>query len=635
MRTNGRTMPSRRWLTGVAAGALLFAGSTLVVAQEAPESLLPPGFGDPPAPTPAPAPAPTPSPAQPSRPAPSAGSPGTPAPDPSGAVVQPIPGGQEARPAPPASNRDILAELPTLEELENLSTDELDELLGLRPQYDIPPAARRPLTRVGVIGPQEGGVPSQSLANQPGTLVAAVLDGMDGQFVSRWGHILLRRALTSRLAAPEGMEPVVFAAKRTALLNRMNEFAAARSLAQSVDTGEWNRSLTDAAVNAYLATSDILGICPAVNLQGTEREDAQWRMLQGICTSFAGESARAASDLNRVLRSGSAERIDALLAQRFAGASARGRRAVNIEWQGVEELTPWRFALANALGEEVPEELLESAPGYYRLIAATAPMLPIAQRLDGAPEAAERGILSSSAMVDLYSQAYVFAEQDSDALQGAEALRAAYVAPSPAQKLEALRAIWSDGETRYGKMVSTAFASARYPVTSVESADAFSLLASMLSAGLDRNALAWENQVEEGSAAWALLAVARPGEGGSVSSGDFDSFVDDDDSSGQRKAKLALAGLAGLGRLQGGTISDFEERLSVNLQKNSKWAQTIRRAAEVRNPTMVVLLAGLGMQGDSWARMTPAHLFEIVRSLDAVGLGAEARMIAAEAIARG
>jgi len=41
------------------------------------------------------------------------------------------------------------------------------------------------------------------------------------------------------------------------------------------------------------------------------------------------------------------------------------------------------------------------------------------------------------------------------------------------------------------------------------------------------------------------------------------------------------------------------------------------------------------MQGSSWDQMTPRHLYHIVRSLDRVGLSAEARMIAAEAVARG
>jgi hypothetical protein len=49
---------------------------------------------------------------------------------------------------------------------------------------------------------------------------------------------------------------------------------------------------------------------------------------------------------------------------------------------------------------------------------------------------------------------------------------------------------------------------------------------------------------------------------------------------------------------------------------------------------LVVLLAGLGMQGDGWDKMTSVHLYHIVSALNRVGLSAEARMIAAEAVAR-
>jgi hypothetical protein len=54
----------------------------------------------------------------------------------------------------------------------------------------------------------------------------------------------------------------------------------------------------------------------------------------------------------------------------------------------------------------------------------------------------------------------------------------------------------------------------------------------------------------------------------------------------------------------------------------------------VDNQGMVCLLAGLGMQGDGWQRMTPRYLYHIVSALNRVGLTAEARMIAAEAVAR-
>ena len=72
-----------------------------------------------------------------------------------------------------------------------------------------------------------------------------------------------------------------------------------------------------------------------------------------------------------------AEVADDFGAQRFAGAAGNGRRGVTIEWDGVEELTPLRFALANAVGEEIPETLSDAMGPYYRLSAATAPMIPL------------------------------------------------------------------------------------------------------------------------------------------------------------------------------------------------------------------------------------------------------------------
>ena len=85
----------------------------------------------------------------------------------------------------------------------------------------------------------------------------------------------------------------------------------------------------------------------------------------------------------------------------------------------------------------------------------------------------------------------------------------------------------------------------------------------------------------------------------------------------------------------GSAANTLAGRLGVNLTRESAWSQRIDRAAELGNPTLVALLAGLGMQGDGWDKMTARHLFHIVRSLRQVGLEAEARMIAAEAVARG
>ena len=86
------------------AGAALALTSVLAIAQDSPESLLPPGFEKPKA--------------RPASPGPGA----TP-------VVQPVPTGSAA--APSATSASNLR-LPSLREIEAMSPDELDELLGLK-----------------------------------------------------------------------------------------------------------------------------------------------------------------------------------------------------------------------------------------------------------------------------------------------------------------------------------------------------------------------------------------------------------------------------------------------------------------------------------------------------------------------
>ncbi|TNE46408.1 MAG: hypothetical protein EP341_09985 [Sphingomonadales bacterium] len=599
-------------------GAALALGATLAVAQE---SLLPPGFDDP---VPTPTPTQTAAPDQNSEPG-TAVLPGE--------VVQPLPGA--FGPAPDLSQFDF-STIPTIEELQEMTPEDLDELFGLRPGYDIPAAARRSMERVGLIAIDEGGLPAGSLARQPAGLVRAILEGLDGPVVSRWGHILLRRALVSRLESPEGMSPVEFAGLRAQALNGMGEYGITRALVQDVDTGNWDERLIDNGLQAYLANNDIIGACPMVRFTATGRDDAEWELLRAICNSYAGEAVLGGAQLDRALRSGSAPRIDVLFAQRLAGAAGRGRRAVDIEWDDVDELTPWRFALANAVGEEVPEGLRSAAGPYYQRVWASSTMLPLALRAQNSFRAGREGIFSSRAMVDLFGQIYADETIVGEEADTASRLREAYVGSDPQARLAAMQEVWGgDVAEDYGRYVLTAYAAARIPASADYVDEAPSLLASMLAAGLDRDAAAWARVVNPGSEGWALIALAGTSDSFAQSSEAIDGFVDDDDSGDNRKSRFLIAGLAGLDRISAADRQSFSERLSIDLGRQSRWTRAISRAADVNNRALVAMLAGLGMQGEGWDRMTALHLYHIVSALNRVGFEAEARMIAAEAVARG
>ena len=73
-------------------------------------------------------------------------------------------------------------------------------------------------------------------------------------------------------------------------------------------------------------------------------------------------------------------RVDMLLAQKYAGAAGKGRRAVTIEWNQVKDMTPWRYTMATAIGVQPPADLMKQARRGYALLAAAAPALGLAER---------------------------------------------------------------------------------------------------------------------------------------------------------------------------------------------------------------------------------------------------------------
>ncbi len=515
----------------------------------------------------------------------------------------------------------------------------IDALIAsAKPKADIPPQAQRSLSRVGFFDAADGGFPSVSSHYLNGPYVAGLLGGMRGEVVSRWGHILLRRALASRLDTPVGMNGADWAALRAGVLLRMGEVDAARAMVQEIDSGFYTPALEDAAMASYLAAADPVGLCPITALTAASRPGWDWTLTRAICTAFTGgEGAPALAVLDQAMRKGTAAKIDILLAQKFAGAASQGRRAVKIEWGGVDSLTPWRTGLALATGLEPPEALRKQAGAAYAVLAVRAPMLPLGARAAAADIAAERGIFSASAMVDLYSEIHALAEPDGTWGPLADTLRSAYLAASVADRLTAIRRLWgdaSDPDRAYSRLVLTAYAAARVNPDAALADDAKALIASMLTAGLDRNALRWASAVPVGSEAWALIALSAPAKPAAISADALDTFQSGDTSTGALRSRFLLAGLMGLGRVDPGTARRFAEDLKLDLNRETRWTRAINAAAASDNPVLVALLAGFGMQGSGWDKMTPLHLYHIVAALRRAGLEGEARMIAAEAVAR-
>lgn len=589
--------------------ALGLSAAVLVLPAIAQESLLPEGFGNP-ADTPAPRPAPTPAPS-------------------------PAPG------APPVNGATPPPVVPTVAGSTSDATDteddeaEDDEIESGGLKYDLPPGARRLLTRIGPLTPETGGLAPDAFGVR-GQYAAAIMRRTNGQIASRWGQILLRRALVSAIDTPATINGADLAAERAALLLRMGESTAARRIVQSVDYDRASPRLVATAQQVYLANADPAGLCPYVPAGLAHGEEHSWRLASAICSGLSGEAGPAGWAIGRVRSAGKLANFDILLAERVLGATGAGRRSTTIEWDNVDRLTSWRFGMATATAIPVPDALRSAAPFYMKGWSVLAPMTDMTPRIAAAPEAAARGVLSSEAYVSLLSAA-AGEEEPSETLSAqTDRLRTAFGGATRADRYAAMEALWGAAGTpaeAYAAMVATARAAAALPPGIDVGDDPWQLLGSMLAAGYDANALVWAPNIATGSRAWGVLAVGASRALSGMSAGAVERFSDDDDSADYLRSKFLLAGLAGLGRLDADAAAAAARDLDADLGRQTRWTRAIEAAAERNEPGMVALLAATGMQGE-WSKVPPYHLYHIVRALDRVGLSAEARMIAAEALVR-
>ena len=578
------------------ASALVFVFSLPALGQQGPESLLPEGFGDP-------APPPTP---------------------------------VTARPAPNNTASPVGAtSANSVAEDEGATEEEDAEEPELAIRFDVPPSARQSLNDIGILSEASGGFPTNSFGRVDGAFLNQILKRTTGPIASRWGTIMARRLLASRTMTPAGVNGADWTAERAWLLLRMGDSVVARNLVQQVDGADYTKRLHEVAMQAYLANGDLAGMCPISESGARLVNNGRWKMTRAICASLAGEQGNATALINQGRYQGWVRGVDYLLAEKAVGAGMNGRRSVKIEWENVEGMNPWRFGLSAAVGLEPPESLFAGTGRQIDGWRVQLPMFTPTIRVKYAPNAAALGILSNRNMVDLYAQVLADPDAPDAARAQAENLGNAYTASDADAKVAAMTSLWTTaaaGADYQASLVMTARAAALITPDADHQAEVDQLIASMLTAGLDRSAARWMNIVADGSLGWALLTLAAPGRVTAADYSSLDDFFGNDDSSDGHKSRLLLAGLSGLGRIESDARADFASDLKINIARQTAWSKAISAAAERGEQGTVALMAMAALQAPSWSAVPANHLYYIVRSLRQVGLEAEARMIAAEAV---
>lgn len=582
---------SKAALTALLAGVAIGAPALWpAIGQESPESLLPPGFNNPAPPPP-----------------PEAEGAPTPILPPTAFVT--VPGEEQA----------------SAEAGEEEEAEEPEE-------FELPDAARRPVDVVGAIK----GYGPGAFGSAHGRYLAVLMRRVNAPVASRWASIMLRRALLGRLETPAGLSPADWVAERAWLLLRMGEADAARMLVQAVDVDRFTPKMYAVAAQVALATADPAGLCPLTQNQLVESKEPAWPLAEAMCAALAGDTAMPSVIVDRVRQRNQARGVDLLLAEKVVGAGTNSRRAINIEWEGVDRLTTWRFGLASSVGLTIPEPFFQAAGPQVAAWHARAPLMSRAERAAHARTAAALGVFSGAALVDLYG---ALAEETDD--YGTETtagrLRAAYVGDAEEARLSSIRALWEEGKDerdRYAALILTAQAAARVPPSADYAADAGRLIAAMFAAGLDRQAARWAaiaDAAGNGDMGWAILAVGAPRPVVDLRRSRVAAFAD---GAGAHKGRLLIAALAGLGRLSANDQQRLAEEYQLPLAAQNRWTRALDRAAAAREPGTVALLVAAGLQTRDWRGVPPVHLYRALLALRRVGLTGEARMIAAEAMSR-
>jgi hypothetical protein len=268
-------------------------------------------------------------------------------------------------------------------------------------------------------------------------------------------------------------------------------------------------------------------------------------------------------------------------------------------------------------------------------------LLTAQERLPSALIAAGLGVFSSQTMVDLYSA--IYDTTDPNDLSGSDAwqLREAFVGKDADTKLAAIRKLLGTGKDTLTKEAARALVARAAALVEPDpklAKDAPDLISAMLAGGYDRAAMRWLFAVnrmddEDGDRCWAMLALGAPNIA-DVSTGRITSFIRHDTSLNHVRSALLVAGLAGLGRISADTANSLNRKYDLGLGHVTGWTKAIDAAAGRGNAASVLVLAGTGFQTPYFDQVPPSHLYHSIAALDRVGLGFDARMIAAEALSR-
>ena len=354
--------------------AVLIAIPALSQDRGRPESLLPPGFGDPQTLPPPEKATPVPRPPRQDTPRPTRITPRRPMPPPSRWPRRRM----APRPPPRGSRRCPL-----------------DTSLLPRPTnyFTVPRGLERPTDLVGPLLPGNFGLAQDAFGQTNGFLLRAIMRRVAAPLASRWASIVLRRALLSRVPAPAGVHPVDWVAERAALLLKMGEADAARALVQAVDVEQYTPRMIEAASETALGHRRSRRALPPGRPGAKHVAGPGLAARRRHVRRARGRGGAGRRDHRPAARAATARASTCSSPRRWSEPARRPAAPPSSTGRELARSRPWRFGLASATGAAIPDSLINNAGPRIQAWLARAPMVPLEQRLRAASVAASIGVL--------------------------------------------------------------------------------------------------------------------------------------------------------------------------------------------------------------------------------------------------
>jgi hypothetical protein len=510
------------------------------------------------------------------------------------------------------------------------------------PVEGLPLVPTNDLTSFGPLTRTTGGYGPALWNGSRGSFVTAVLPKLPTPVGSRFGQITLRRALASEATVPAGADPIPFHAARVNVLLRLGEADLASRLAATVPQQAYNRNMYVVAGQAHLAAFNVPATCPLASRAIVFSPDNIWPLLSAVCSAIQGDDSGAALgiDIARQSETLKVNKFDLYLADRMLTAVAGGGRGGVIDWPKDGLLTTFRLAGVYGGGQSLPiSAFKQKNSAVYGWIAKSG-MVDSTTRFVASWSAVATGVLTTDEWIGLWAQrgSQMSPAQLAYAPEGL--LLRANTAPYK-ERVAVMKQLWKMGSKNPRADLSmrllTSDAAARLPQNPMFLPDLPDLVRSMILGGRFAEARAWwpylqtlKTKAAQAAALeiWAGLELTDWKNAIPANAKLLEAWVSTQPADVQkRRGQLMVGALKGLGYGFAAT-ADVPR---IDDTPSGAALDRLRDATKRRAQGEVIVLGSL-LMGEKLDSISPETLQEVTRAYRAVGLVAEARLIAAEVI---